>query len=235
MNIVESTIINVLNYNDSVYVVPTQIKPDGYLFEKCNNDEPYSIPLSFAEIRVINSQSDVFRNGMLRFEKDIEQDVYEKLSIRDWKDILSNDDIKNIILNPSKEGLSRLIKITNASLFEMVRGMFVQLKNSGQYDISMRVSNVINERYSELYRGERISKIQITTVPTQETLQIDTSELIKNEIAKVKAELEAQLRAEYESKLNNAVEDETENNKSDTNNKTNETKDGVKKVGRPKS
>jgi hypothetical protein len=228
MSIVDSTIIDVFNYSDSVCVVSSQIKPDGYLFEPARDGVPYSIPLSYSEIRVINSQSDVFRNGLLWFDKEIEEEIYTILGIRDWKNILSDLDIRNIILNPTKDGLEKIIKISNGSMFERVRGMFIQLQNTGMYDVSMRVANVINARYDELYMGKRNSEIKITSSLPQ-SQNIDTSEIVKNEIAKMKEELAKQIReeleAQYKSNSNvepkNVVEDEIEN------------KTVTKKAGRP--
>ena len=111
--IVDSTMINVLNYSKSLVSVPTQINPDGYAFYPSIDDQPSLIPLSFAEIRVINGQSQIFKEGYLRFDSDVEEDVYNALNIRDWENILSDDEIKETIVNPTKERLERLIKITS--------------------------------------------------------------------------------------------------------------------------
>jgi hypothetical protein len=227
MSIVDSTIVNVLNYSDSYVSIPTQIRPDGYLFEPSLNEEPYAIPLSFAEIRVVNSQSSIFREGTLRFEQELEQEVYEKLGLRDWENILSDAQIRSIILKPTKEGLDRFVKIMSSSMFERVRGMMVQLDNSGMYDISTRAKDVINKRYQELYVGKRISEISI--VPTLEESNKVTTEkasLTVEELTKIKEEISAELIAEMK-KSEVVVETKTE----EVEQVANETK----KSGRPAS
>lgn len=225
MNIVESTIVTVLNYSDSFASFPTQIKPDGYLFEPALNDEqPFAIPISFSEIRVANSQSNIFREGVLRFEPEVEQEIYEKLGIRDWEQILSDNDIRNILLKPTKAGLEKIVKVTSSSLLERVRGMLIMLENTGMYDISIRVKDVVNKRYQELYNNQRKSDIVITATASEQAAESVDLDKIKEEVeAKVRAEFEleqeklkikeeelnkfresirAELEAEYKEKLN---------------------------------
>lgn len=197
MEIVESTIINVLNYSDSFASFPTQIKPDGYLFEPAldsDGEQPFAIPISFSEIRVANSQSNIFREGILRFDKDFEQDVYVKLGIRDWEEILSDADIRKILLKPTKSGLEKVVKITSSSLLERVRGMLIMLENTGMYDISIRVKDVVNKRYQELYNNQKKSDIIIAaTVDEQNNEPKKPSE---EEIAKIREEVSAQFKDE---------------------------------------
>jgi hypothetical protein len=206
LNIVDSSVINVLNYSDSPISVPTQIRPEGYWFEPSRDGEPFVIPISFAEIRVANSQSEIFRNGRLRFEKEFEKDVYEKLGIYNWENILFTDDIKNIILNPTKEGLERLIKITNLSVFDKVRGLLISMKNTGKYDISQRVVDVINYRYQELYRNKKNSEIVIHKTQ-QEMVDEVRSKVIEEEIIKIREELEKKIRAEVEEEFKKKIDD----------------------------
>lgn len=230
MKITETTLIPVYNYSSSICCVGSNIKPEGYLFEGAKNeDEPFSIPLTFSEIRTINSQSDIFRNGILRFEKEYEKDVYEALGIRDWQNILTDKEIKNIILNPTPEGLKKIIAINNPAMFERVRGVFVQLRNSKMYDISMRVAELITERYKELYRGQRNSSIKIKienhNVNNQvKSSQIDINKIIQSELEKakedLKKQLEQQIREQLEAEYKAKLEEKPKNNNTNkTNNK----------------
>jgi hypothetical protein len=203
MNVVESTIINVLNYSDSYASFPTQIKPDGYLFEPSFGEEPFAIPVSFSEIRVANSQSNIFREGILRFDPEFEKEVYEKLGIRDWEQILTDREIRKIILTPTKDGLEKIVKITSASLLERVRGLLIMLENSGRYDISLRVKDVVTRRHMELYNNQRKSDIVITATASE---QLDKSQEQEVDIEKIKE----QLRAELESEMRKEADREAE-------------------------
>ena len=245
ITIVDSTMINVLNYSKSLVSVPTQINPDGYSFAPSIDDQPSLIPLSFAEIRVINGQSQIFKEGYLRFDSDIEEDVYNALNIRDWQNILSDDEIKETIINPTKDKLERLLKITSLALFDRIRTTLVVLRNMGLYDISTRVSDMITARYGEIYEGKKAkykSEIVITKTAQEEAKAVQ-ADIIADEIAKVKAELEKKIRAEIEAemKANVKVEPKPEIVKpTETVEKPVETKEMPKvenkpQAGRPKS
>lgn len=227
--ITDSSIINILNYSDNVAVVTSNIRPDGYVFEPANNEVPFSIPLSFSEIRVINSQSSIFREGFLFFEKDKEKDVYKKLGIRDWEEILTDEKIDNIILNPTKDSLEKVLKIRTLSYFGRIYGRYVMLKNTGMYDISTRVASVLSTRYKELYENIKNTSIQIR--PTQQELKEKQSEqdftekikevkqnIINDLIPQIKIDLEKQIRAEieaeYKTKINITENDDSKNNTS---------------------
>lgn len=202
--IVDSTMVNVLNYSSSKVSLPTHINPEGYIFEEAIDGEPTLIPMSFAEIRVTNGQSQIFKEGYLRFDEDIQEDIYKALKIRDWEEILSEEEIKDIILHPTKEKLEKIIKITSMSMFDRVRSILIRLDNIGTYDIPKRVADVINNRYQELYRGIRKSEIVINKS------QQEVNDLIKeNELAKIKAELERKIRAEIEAEMKANANNET--------------------------
>ncbi|PZT57490.1 hypothetical protein [Paenibacillus silvae] len=188
MDVVESTIIDVLNYSDSCVVVPTHIKPDGYLFEPAIDGQPYALQLSFSEIRGINSQSNLFREGFLRFRETESDSIYEKLGIRNAESILTDEDIKDIILTPTKDGLEKLIKIQSSSMFERIRGALIQLDNSNKYDISTRVKNVITERYRELYSGKRITEIVIRQT-AHEVEKLEDNK-VNDKVSSLEAEIE---------------------------------------------
>lgn len=203
----DSTVIDVQNHLDNVIVVPTNIKPDGYVFEPGTEMSPYTLQLSFAEIRGINSNSNVFREGFLRFRQDSEKEVYEKLGIRNYQEILSDEDIRDIILNPSKEKLELVVNIQSASLFERIRGMLIMLENQGHFDISTRVKSLINARYDELYRGKRKSEIVVRSTASElnEKVEQEAKKQYEEETDKLKKEIE-----ELKSLLQNI---QTQNNK----------------------
>ena len=239
ITIVDSTMINVLNYSKSLISVPTQINPDGYAFYPAMDEQPTLIPLSFAEIRVINGQSQIFKEGYLRFDPDVEEDVYNALNIRDWENILSDDEIKETIINPTKERLERLIKITSMALFDRIRTSLTVLKNIGLYDISNRVSDLITARYREIYAGHRKSEIVITKTVQEEAKTIQ-ADVLAEEIAKVKLDLEKKIRAEIEAEMKANIKvdvvDKTESIKvTETTDKVEDVKDIPKIENKPNS
>jgi len=179
MSIKELKSINVLNYNDNTVVIST--KTDGYAIASASDGNASILPLSFDEIAYINSNSEAFKAGLLRFQEDIQEEIYDELKIVNWKDILTNVDIENIILNPSIDGLSRIIEIKNVANFERVKGAFTKLKNTKNYDISMRVEDILKERDSELRRGIRNSEIIIRKADTEKMVAMDEVNSLKEQ------------------------------------------------------
>lgn len=168
MTINENKLINVLNYNENPVAITTHVRE--YLCQSAEHDSPSITPLTFSEIESLNSNSNAFKIGTLRFPADIEKDVYEALRITGWEEILTNKDIEDIILHPSLSGLSKLIDIKNVQLFERVRGVFFSLKNTNHYDISTRVERIINTRYKELCNKQIKTDIVLSSKDTNATI-----------------------------------------------------------------
>lgn len=180
-----TSMITVLNYMPCPIIVNSNIT--SYKFEPCINGTPSMQIIPYSELKVINSTSNIFREGYLFFEHENKNTLYESLGIKEWQSILSQEDIKNIILNPTKEGLQKLIDIKTISYFERIRGVFSKLRKSGKYDISIRVQNIIETRYKELYRGVVNTKIMINPIDT--FITNDDVNILKDQIEDLKRQL----------------------------------------------
>ncbi len=193
-------IINVLNYNENVVTIST--RDNGYAFAPAEGDVPSIVPLTPTEIEYVNSNSNAFKSGILRFPKELEEEIYLDLRIVGWKDILTNQDIIGILTSPTIEGLQKIISIKNPSSFERVRGLFTKLRNSEEVDISIRVEKIINARYRELSNRQSKSDIQVVerdikqnTIDSEEVaqlkLQVEQMQKMITEMAKPKEEVAA--------------------------------------------
>ena len=153
--------INVLNYNENR--VSLMVSPDkAYSFDpSIDGVTPTVIPLTMDEVKYGNN-SNAFKNGTLFFEERQEADVYEALNISNWKDILKNKDIRNIMLHPTYDGLSKILAIEDGTMFERVRGVYHKLLSEGTHDISVRVEQIIQTRYKELINGHTKTAIRLT-------------------------------------------------------------------------
>lgn len=150
--------ISVLNYNDSCVCI--NIAPNKSLvFEASLGDgQPTTIPLTLDEIRYANN-STAFKTGLLEFPEDIENELYDELRI-DKDKVLKLKDIEEILLNPTKEGLIKIISITSLANFDRVRGQFQKLKYNG-YKLTLDMANVIETRTRELFNNQIRSDISI--------------------------------------------------------------------------
>ncbi len=172
--------INVLNFNEnkvSVMISPTE----SFTFEPSVDGEiPSVIPMTLEQIRYANNYN-AFRGGFLFFEENKEKEIYEDLVITNWENILRNKEIEEILLNPSYEGLKKIVDIKDSAVFERVRAVFHKLKTEGTNDISVRVQQIINTRYKELQNKKVTTSIVIE--------KKDLAQLVPNkEVESLKAE-----------------------------------------------
>lgn len=181
--------IDVINYHS--FDIAIRTKDRGYLVEAMKNGIPTRLPLELEEIRYINTSSNAFKLGLLFFDESVEQEMYEKeLRIHYWRDILRPSEIKNILLNADIEGLTRILNIKDIIVFEIVRGIFTQLKNEN-YNTSVRVDKIISQRFTEL--NNRIYDTRILLKPKDVEIPITSQDVesIKQENSEMKTEIES--------------------------------------------
>lgn len=216
--------IVVLNYNEFSVIAPASSRT--YTFEPAVDGIPSLNPMPFSDVEFINSQSNAFRTGLLFFKKEQEEEIYNELKIFNWKEILTNKEIENILLNPTMEGLQKIINITDDSTFERVRGILVKIKNSNSYDLSNRVINVIEARHKELQR--RITKTQIVLQARDvSSSNIESEEVndLKNQLAEMKKMMAEFMQNQASNSQKEEVEEVVEEQA--------EVESAPKKAGRP--
>lgn len=74
--------------------------------------------------------------------------------------MLKANEIRDILLNPTKEGLIRIISIPTLSDFDRVRSQFQKLKTDG-YKLTLDMANVIETRTRELFNNHIKSNISV--------------------------------------------------------------------------
>lgn len=214
----ETKHISVLNYNENCVCI--NIAPSkSVVLEASEYGEPNVLPLTLDEIRFANNSS-IFKNGILEFPEDIEDEVYETLRINKG-DVLKLNEIRDILISPTKEGLKRIISIKSSSDFERVRGQFFKLKHEG-YKLTLDIADLIARRYKELVNNQTISKIIIDDADVVNNDKTRVAELEK-EIAEMKKLLEIAVNS---NKKEPAKEQEVTGKKADVQEK--------KSPGRPK-
>lgn len=149
--------ITVLNYNENDVFVDSS--KEHYKFNASRdgiNPTMQDIPIS--ELQYICSNTDIFVTGWLTFNEDEKEEIFTALRVPNWRDILTNEDIREILTNPTMEGLQRILDITSITYFDRVRIVMFELL-SGGIDISSKVKNVVDRRYDELQKRQRITSI----------------------------------------------------------------------------
>lgn len=170
----KSGLFMVYNYGRSPVCVRTRY--DSILFEGSDGNSPVSKPLSFEEIAYINSNTNAFKVGLLTFDEENQKELNEELRNRDWESVLTDEQIKDIILNPTADGLNKILAIKSHQYFDRVRGMHVYLSNKG-YDISSKVTNTIRSRYQEIKKGILNTRIEVVLKDSDNSSQKKINDL----------------------------------------------------------
>lgn len=226
----------VLNYNGSPVAVST--RHESYIIPGGSSESPSSMPLSVDEIVQINSNSNVFKMGLLWFEEEVQEELYKECRIRNWENILRDKEIEDIILHPTLEKLEKLLSIENEQYFERCYGIYIGLKNSN-HSIKQNVENVMLARRKELrnrkYKTGILLTKKETSVVSEEALKETQEQNVKltKEVDELKAMVAQLLAAQQNSAPATA---EAENADKDTETKATDTTQEPKKAtrGRPK-
>lgn len=145
--------------------------------------------LTLEEIIWVDSNTNAIRTGLITINEDDREEVFKEIKFEDGDKIITNKDVENILLNPSVDGLSKIIEITDASTFDRVYAVFVGLKEGGSVDISNRVINLMNERYKEFKRGQNVSHIKIERKDTETVISQDRAKELESQNESLKQEL----------------------------------------------
>lgn len=176
------------NYNTSKLIVGLRDRAE--IMDGGRRDEPTVFPFTMNELQQINSNSPLIKCGYLIPRDDIKEYIYETLRIPDWQNILTDEQIEQIVLHPTVEGLQKLININNSMYFERVYGAYMGLKCI-QAPISANVIRLIEGRYKELQRGKITSEFTVTERDVASLKQFEDS-AVNNEVEDLKKQLAEQ-------------------------------------------
>lgn len=189
-SVMEKKFIDVLNCDDNVVVI-SSLNNKGYTFEPGNVEEPCVIPIPPEEIQYMNSTSSAFKNGVLRFRPEEQNEIFDALGIK-GNDVMFVEDIDDAIVNPTVENLQRMIDVKDSAQFERIRGRFYRMTNLGE-DLSTKVKRLIDERYKELRAGKRNSELSIIPVTKPvENVQAEL-DLAKSQMAEMQKQMAAMM------------------------------------------
>jgi len=185
----------VLNYSSSPVCFNTRY--ESILIPGGTKDAPASLPLSVDEIVQANTGTPLFKCGLLFFEPEYAEELYDACRIKNWKDILTDEQIENILLHPTIEGLEKIINIETEIYFERCYGIYIGLLNAN-YPITANVSKVMRARRSEFRRNKTKSEIQLVAKDVASPITQEEYEATKSEINELKAAMEAMMKQNAE-------------------------------------
>lgn len=180
--------ITVLNYNENDVFVDSS--KEHYKFNASRDGvTPTMQNISISDLQYICSNTDIIVTGWLTFDEDEKEEIYTALRLPNWREILTNKDIENILTNPTMEGLQRIIDITNPTYFDRVRIVMFRLLSDG-VDISSKVKNVIDRRYNELQKRQRVSSIILNPRVEEKKVSNEQMQELTEQNVKLQEQLE---------------------------------------------
>lgn len=171
MALKDSVFVKVYNYNPFILSIGDKMLNPCYDY-----NEPTYDSISVSDLSYINANSSSVRNGLIRFDKDEEDDIYKELGV-DKSKILFNEEIDDIILHPTQEKLQKILDIIDSSVFDRVTTIHQGLLNSGAYDISNRVTKTIEARMQEFRRNILSTNIQLATKEIESPKNIEVEKI----------------------------------------------------------
>lgn len=171
--------INIYNdYDYKIYMGSANpIERDYILIPKVDG-EPSYIPVLWRDIVRVNRISSLIKEKAIRFDSDIEEEVWKQLRIdfNREKESYSRQEIENMIINPTDDTIHKILSISKISVIEAFLSQLVALKNSNKYFIAEKVELYIRARKEEILEGIKKSELEVT--PTEnETILVEDVEL----------------------------------------------------------
>lgn len=218
--------ITVLNYNENDVFVDSS--KEHYKFNASRdgiNPTMQDIPIN--ELQYICSNTDILVTGWLTFNEDEKEEIFAALRVPNWRDILTNEDIREILTNPTMEGLQRILDITSITYFDRVRIVMFKLLSEG-IDISSKVKNVVDRRYDELQKRQRITSIVLN--PRVEEKKVSNEQV--KELSEQNAKLQEQIE-QMKQMMEKLMASQTSDSAGDSNTTKVDAEAPKKKAGRP--
>lgn len=189
--------ILVFNRNECIICVEGP-NNESFRFKAATEDEPSVNIMTLKALQFVNSNTKIIKTGWLTFEDEYKEEIYTQLRIKDWDKIMSNEEIREILLAHTMEGLQRLIDINDFTYFDRVRIELFRLIQDGA-DVTSRVRDIVDRRYAELQARQRKSSIVLvpkdTVAPMSKVKKLETqNEELQAQIAEMKAMMEKMMK-----------------------------------------
>lgn len=193
-------LINVYNdYDSNIYAPSVDPKGIDLTFPKKDEyNEPYVISVPFAEIKNIHRlDRNIFPRKILRFEDDMEEEVFKSLNIRldREKETYSREQIEDMIINPTDGTIKEILSIKDKGTIDRFLSQLVYLKNTNKYFIPSKIEAYIRARKEELEEGIKESDLEgqpTENIPVIEEV-VETGE-IEEEVEETKVETKPKKR-----------------------------------------
>ncbi|WP_137743256.1 coiled-coil domain-containing protein [Robertmurraya siralis] len=145
--------IRVYNYETAPVGFPSQNNTNGIFISGKNEEEEFVVErVSFEDIEVENTKSDLFKVGRLRFHPDEEDEVYEKLGIEDKDNIKTDSELMTILKTDDIKTVKWIANLKSPTLLLRLKSLLFKMEQSNQ-QIPHQILSAVNERNNEIKYG----------------------------------------------------------------------------------
>lgn len=136
-------------------------------FDPAQGGVPAMIPMSFTDIEFANSKNpDLFVTGLLTFGESERDEIYNALNFPNWQErFWTEEDIEDAVLHPNIAKMQKILAVRDILTIERIRGTMTRIINTSIQKPIDKVIDLINGRWQELLRSQRITKIEVS-LPT---------------------------------------------------------------------
>lgn len=139
------------------------------------------------ELEYVNTHTPVIRNGMIEFNEEEREEIYNALRCKDWRDTcIFENEINDMLISPSLEIMQKILNVKDMPTIDRIYAHMEALIAHNAVDVSNRVQMVVRERRKELTNGTTVTKIRVT--PKQPEAQTVTQEELAAMVAAQVAE-----------------------------------------------
>ena len=151
------TLIDVYTPYHSYVYFPSNVLGEKDFIVKVSEDlkDPNYTPVPYRVISSVNKNTELFKNRVLRFRPEEEEELWKDLRIDNSRirDVYTKEAIDKIILTPTDEELKNVLKIKSLSMINCFFTELVWLRNSGNYWVNEKAELYIRARRDEIRQG----------------------------------------------------------------------------------
>jgi hypothetical protein len=182
--------VRVYNYEQSPIGFPSQFNEYGVFISGREEDDEYRMErVSWEDIEIENTKSDIFKVGRLRFHPSEEEEIYNKLGIYDKENIKNDRELIDMLTDDSIENLKKINNIKSHTLLSRMKAILFKMERINKIP-PHNISAVISERYEELKNGGRKNGNGIVSQIIKRDNQLKDDNKLKETLAELNKKFE---------------------------------------------
>lgn len=173
------------DYDHIIYMPSANTNDSGYEFEpKTEDGEPYYVSVLWKDIKRINPKTQVFKTGKLRFEPEMEDEIYKLLKISPEKDKVyyTRNQIEDMIINSNDDVINEVVSINDLKTIEKFLSLYIALDSTNKYDLSRKLEMYIRARKEEIEKGVKRTELNPTPTVNERQVVVETAVVDNDEI-----------------------------------------------------